>query len=575
MKRIFTFIEKAGAGVLKIFDGNKLLYEESSDLNNTINQETYYLLLLSAVKFCGESYIDGEFNINESIIIYLNSLKVVNKVNGVFNCNNTNKHIVDYDEQIRVFLNVNKNVSVVYLPKIKNKNPQRVMENEGFIEPEPKPVKQPIKGFDGIEINEDFTKVIELVNTKKNVLITGNAGTGKTTLLKYLYQANKNKRNVALLAFTGVAAINIEGETIHRFCGFKIDVTLDKVKGKNSKLYKHLDMIIVDEISMVRADLLDCMDKLLKLSRQNNEPFGGIQMVFVGDLYQLQPIINGSEGMMFFKGSEFYQSPYFFASNVYPTMVISEVNLNKIYRQSDEKFIEILNSVRDNNISDENLNKINSRIKDYSEIKGADDYVFLASRRKTVDSINEGWLSSLGRGLHAYIGEMKNFLYSRLPAERNLNIKEGAQVMLVNNDFQKRWVNGTVGKVIEIEEFDNEQDDVIRVKLLDNEVVEVEKYTWEIIKLVWNSELKKLESKTIGWYKQYPIILAWAVTIHKSQGKTLEKVIINPDGIFTFGQAYVALSRAVSFKNMFLTSELTRSHIHDVPEEIDEFLKNK
>lgn len=413
-----------------------------------------------------------------------------------------------------------------------------------------------------IEINDQFKKTLDLLeNTQKNILITGRAGTGKSTLLDYF--VNHTNKDVVVLAPTGVAAVNVKGQTIHSFFGFKPGITVDKVKkvyGPNSELYKVIDIIIIDEISMVRADLLDCVDKFLRLNGKNkSKSFGGIQMAFIGDLYQLPPVVKGKEREVF---KTHYNSPYFFDANAFKNFDIEFVELEKIYRQTDEKFINLLNAVRNKSVTTDDLNKINKRLDPDFEPNADDFYINLTTTNQLSDDINSKELEKLNSKLFTFEGKINgNFDKSYLPTDDVLNVKVDSQVMLLNNDREHRWVNGTVGKITAIKK-DEDKKAVVEVKLEDGNTVDVKRHKWDLSRVVYNGETKKLESEVIGSFIQYPLRLAWAVTIHKGQGKTFEKIIVDiGSGTFTHGQAYVALSRCTSLQGIVLKKPIEKKHI--------------
>jgi len=400
-------------------------------------------------------------------------------------------------------------------------------------------------------------------NTGKNVFITGKAGTGKSTLLAY-FRAN-TKKKVVVLAPTGVAAVNVQGETIHSFFGFKPDVTLEKIRKlstKKAKIYRKLDAIIIDEISMVRADLLDCVDRFLRLNGKHpGHPFGGIQMIFIGDLYQLPPVVTGKEKDVFkFQ----YQNAYFFASNVFNEFSMEFVELDKIYRQKDEVFINLLNSIRNNTITEKGLEMLNARVGAHLS-KGGNSgrTVHLTTLNKLADEENKKRLSELKTEIHTYRAQiLGNFDRKSYPTEEELRVGTGAQVMLLNNDSRGRWVNGTIGEIANIKHTEKKDADIISVKLSDGSIVDITPYTWEIFHFTFNENTNGIETETVGSFTQYPLRLAWAITIHKSQGKTFSRVIIDLSrGAFAHGQVYVALSRCTSLEGITLTKPVKKSHI--------------
>lgn len=413
---------------------------------------------------------------------------------------------------------------------------------------------------------DDITKqALELMeNSKDHIFLTGNAGTGKSTLLEYW--RNKTKKNVAVLAPTGVAALNVKGQTIHSFFGFRPDITVQKIhryyrkKGKKG-LFKKIDTIVIDEISMVRADLLDCIDQFLRMhGKDENKPFGDIRMIFIGDLHQLPPVVTNKETDIF---KNFYKTPYFFSSNVFEEIDLKFIELKKIYRQNDEEFIEILASMRLNEISENQLDKLNSRFDPQFETPSNKFFITLTTTNKTAQKINEYHLAKLFNERYTYTGNADGkFEEKYLPTSPTLELKAGAQIMMVANDKLGRWVNGTLGKVAGIKIDQKGGPDKIIVELENGTQVEVEPYTWEMYNMNYNPATDKLQSNVVGTYTQYPLSLAWAITIHKSQGKTFENVIIDFGwGTFAHGQAYVALSRCTNLNGIVLTKPFTKEFI--------------
>ncbi len=415
-----------------------------------------------------------------------------------------------------------------------------------------------------IEINPKFAEVLELLeHTNKNLFITGRAGTGKSTLLEYF--RDKTAKNLAVLAPTGVAAINVRGQTIHSFFGFKPDITVEKVKSsfrnrEKKELYKKLDILIIDEISMVRADLLDCVDQFLRQNgKQPDRPFGGTRVVFLGDLYQLPPIVSRDEYELFHQE---YASPYFFDATAMGNFPLTMIELETIYRQSDPEFIALLNAVRGGSIGQEQLSQLNYRHDPDFTPPVNKFYLRLTTTNAKAEIINQSQLDLAVGEEVVFDGVTTGGFDNRaLPAPSQLRLKVGAQVMLVCNDRLKRWVNGTMGK---IEKFSTEKgfNKVVGVRLDSGEFVEVTPYTWEMFKFVYNEASGKIDSQSVGSYTQYPLILAWAVTIHKAQGKTFERLIVDFDrGTFAHGQAYVALSRCTSLAGLVLTQPLQTRHL--------------
>ena len=409
-----------------------------------------------------------------------------------------------------------------------------------------------------IEINEKFKLALDTIeNTDKHIFITGKAGTGKSTLLEYF--RSKSKKKIVVLAPTGVAALNVKGQTIHSFFRFRVDVTLEKIKkitSKDKNIYSELDAIVIDEISMVRADLMDCIDKFLRINCGSVEPFGGKQMIFIGDLYQLPPVVNYKEREAF---KNHYSSPYFFSSRVYNEIKLEMIELDKIYRQTDEKFIDILNAIRNNSITNDMLDELNKRLDIDFEPDIEDFYIWLTTKNDRAKEINEERLAEVDEEEHIFNAEIYgDFNESSFPNDEELVLKVGSQVMFLNNDSEGEWVNGTIGNITYIDEGEG----VIYVELMDGDEVEVVPYTWELFNYKFNAEERTIETESVGSFTQYPIKLAWAITIHKSQGKTFEKIILDiGSGTFAPGQMYVGLSRCTSLKGLVLKKEISKKNI--------------
>ncbi len=423
-----------------------------------------------------------------------------------------------------------------------------------------------------IELNEQFKKALDLMgSSSRSVFITGKAGTGKSTLLEYFRQITKKK--IVVLAPTGVAAVNVRGETIHSFFGFKPDITIDKIKKvnkKNLKIFKKLDTIVIDEISMVRADLLDCVDHFLRLNLGSRKPFGGLQMIFIGDLYQLPPVVTSSEKDLF---KNYYEGAYFFNAKVFQQLNLEFVELEKIYRQKDEKFINLLNAIRNNTINEEDVRLLNECVGRKFPQEGA-PVITLTSINKKAEEINKAHLKKLKSKIYTYRAEIEGeFKREFYPTDEILQVGIGAQVMLLNNDSRGRWINGTLGRIVDVEE-KKDKDDSVWIKLDEGEIVEVFPFKWEIFRFRYNEKEEKIETQTLGSFTQYPLRLAWAVTIHKAQGKTFPRLIIDfSGGIFAPGQAYVALSRGVSLKGISLKKPFKRGYVFNDPK-IVKFLTN-
>lgn len=413
--------------------------------------------------------------------------------------------------------------------------------------------------FDSIEINEQFKRALDLMeNTDKNIFITGKAGTGKSTLLEYFRYITK--KNIVVLAPTGVAALNVHGQTIHSFFRFKTNITLDIVK-KNSekgkeKIYKVLNAVIIDEISMVRADLLDCVDKALRINCGNSEPFGGRQMIFFGDLYQLPPVITSKEKEIF---TEKYSSGYFFSAEVMDDIQMELIELEKIYRQKDETFIKILNAIRNNSVTEEDLAVLNKRYDSDFEPDDNEFYIHLTTRNDSARRINESRLDRINGKVYRFDAFITGEFYkSSHPADETLLLKKDAQVMFLNNDSMNRWVNGTIGTITDISKYDGN----IHVQIINGDEVDITPHKWELFNYIYNADTKSIETEKLGSFTQFPLRLAWAVTIHKSQGKTFERVIIDiRSGTFTSGQVYVGLSRCISLEGIVLKQKIKKKHI--------------
>lgn len=413
-----------------------------------------------------------------------------------------------------------------------------------------------------IEINPQFERALELLKDEsQSLFITGKAGTGKSTLLDYF--GEKSGTKPVVLAPTGVAALNVKGQTIHSFFNFYIDVTPEKVrekkiKPKNPKLYKAIKTIIIDEVSMVRADILDCIDIFLRLYGPNQEKaFGGVQMVLVGDLYQLPPVVNGQEMEIF---GTLYQSPYFFSAKVFEAFPIEIIELEKVYRQKDQEFVQLLNRIRNNSVEEEDIKNLNSRYMPDFIPKEGDFYISLTTTNKRADEINDQHIKNLIGRTYCYKAEITgDFGKEYYPTASLLDLKIGSQVMMLNNDAKRRYVNGSMGVIESIKTIDGEESLGIRLRDSDR-LVYVTRYMWEVVR--FKVEGDEIKSESVGTFTQFPVRLAWAVTIHKSQGKTFDKVILDIGrGTFAAGQIYVGLSRCTSFEGVVLNTPIYRHHI--------------
>lgn len=424
----------------------------------------------------------------------------------------------------------------------------------------------------------DFAKDI-IQNTDTTLFITGRAGTGKTTLLKYV--AESSRKNIAIVAPTGIAAMNASGVTIHSF--FKLPFTPfipsvlearkliagQKMTSGSQSVLKNVDMIIIDEVSMLRADLLDAIDVVLRHYRHSSYPFGGVQMVFFGDLYQLPPVCVNDEWYIL---NEYYDTPFFFSAKVFSKVDVVCLELDRIFRQNDGTFVELLNQVRDNRLSDENYNLLNSRYMPDFDLAGNTDYVVLTTHNAIADGINESRLADIEEesfGYNAVIqGDFPEYLF---PVEKRIVLKKGARVMFTANDHinpSRLFYNGKIGTVSGLEDG--------KVCVLcdgEDEPVTVPFEVWENNTYTYNRKDNSVEVKTAGTFTQLPLRLAWAITIHKSQGLTFSKVAIDAINSFSSGQVYVALSRCTSLEGVVLLSPISRNSII-VDSRVRNFSKN-
>ncbi len=419
--------------------------------------------------------------------------------------------------------------------------------------------------FEGkkIELNDEFKKSLELMEQSgQNVFITGKAGTGKSTLLEIF--RSRTEKKIAVLAPTGVAAVNVRGQTIHSFFRIRPGSGLDEIKKINKDIYKELDALVIDEVSMVRADLMDMVDKSLKLNRNRKlEPFGDVQMIFIGDLYQIPPVVIGKEKKFF---RNHYDSEYFFDSRIIRSkdFEMEMIELGKIYRQKgDRKFIEILNAVRNNSIEDKQLAELNKRCAPNFRPPDNEFYVNLTPTNQASWEFNKQKLEELHSPKVVFRGFLKgNYSEQQMPTDLNLFLKEGAQVMLLNNDSGGKWVNGTIAEIIKLCKKDALEDSYAAVKLENGQKTKVYPYTWKIFNYYFDQPSNSIKTETVGSFTQLPIKLAWSLTIHKSQGKTFDKVTLDIGrGTFAHGQAYVALSRCRSLKGLVLKKPIEKKHI--------------
>lgn len=402
-----------------------------------------------------------------------------------------------------------------------------------------------------LRLDDQFNATLnELESSRDHYFITGRAGTGKSTLLR-LWKRSSTKKMV-VLAPTGIAALQAGGQTIHSFFRFppRMMNAGDFKKLKNRKLINSLDAIIIDEISMVRADMLDNIDHSLRINRGNDQPFGGVQMVFFGDLFQLPPIVSKPAEREYLEYH--YDSPYFFSAHVWHQNAdICGIELTKIYRQEEQHFLRLLEEIRYNNADWDTLEGINKRYQpDHPPQKHG---VTICTRRYLARSINLKRLNELSGTPTVFQAKVTgNFSRSTSPAPPELMLKEGAQVMFVKNDPLKKYVNGTLGEVLSI----SGKSILVQVIGDKNATVKVERHSWDHIKYTIDKE-GKIKTEVTGTFEQYPLNLAWAMTIHKSQGMTFDQIIIDMgSGAFDFGQTYVALSRCTHLEGVHLKRPL-------------------
>jgi ATP-dependent DNA helicase PIF1 len=419
--------------------------------------------------------------------------------------------------------------------------------------PSKQPEKDPILLPPGFILDDDLAFAYHLMEfVGESLFLTGKAGTGKSTLLNY-FRKNSTKKHV-VLAPTGLAALQVGGSTIHSFFGLPLRPILKndpeiRAWGKGHPRYRILhkmDTLIIDEVSMVRVDILDAIDQSMRLTLGVDQPFGGKQVILIGDVFQLSPVMAASDGIDF----DLYSSPYFFSAHSFQEQRFKIIELKKIYRQQDEDFIFLLNQIRTGRAGNDELEELNRR---HQPESSDDEFVInLSSVNALADAVNKKKLDDLFSPGITYKGKVDKAFQERLfPASVLLTLKIGAQIMMIKNDLQGRWVNGTIGKI------ENISDKEIIVRFADGKLYLVEPVTWENRTYKWDTEKNTISTEVLGTYTQYPIKLAWAITIHKSQGLTFENVVIDMGkGAFAHGQLYVALSRCKTLEGISLKTKI-------------------
>ena len=425
-----------------------------------------------------------------------------------------------------------------------------------------------------MEKNQELRNAWDFVeHTGISIFLTGKAGTGKTTFLRTLKERS-NKRNI-IVAPTGVAAIYAGGMTIHSFFQLPLSPFVPNSNIKNRfdyskekrKIMRTLDLLIIDEISMVRADVLDAIDSVLRRFREPNKPFGGVQLLMIGDLQQLTPVVTPEEEELL---KHYYETPYFFGSKALCSISYVTIELTHVYRQQDDTFISLLNNIREGKTTATDLQRLNERYNPAFQPKNGSDYIRLTTHNRMAESYNEEQLRNLPTKAYTFSAETDgNFPEYNYPTDFNLTLKVGAQVMFIRNDNNGRYYNGRIGHITHV---DNKKIAVLCPG--DEEEFEVEIETWENTKYTLNEKTKQIEAEVQGSFKQYPLRLAWAITIHKSQGLTFEHAIIDAQASFASGQVYVALSRCKTLGGLVLASPIGNAAIIN-DNKVNEYIANQ
>ncbi len=426
-------------------------------------------------------------------------------------------------------------------------------------------------------LNNDFRHALDVLEkTDRSLFITGKAGTGKSTLLQLF--RNTTRKKTAVLAPTGVAALNVQGQTIHSFFGFPPRIVTPSEASRRvtmkhlKRLYQSVQVIVVDEISMVRADILDGMDRFLRVNRENNRPFGGVQMVFFGDLFQLPPVVtNDPVESAYFR--DYYETPYFFSARVIQESDFSldMLELSKVYRQESRHFLRLLEAIRINQLDYDDLDDLNERF--IPDPDPAGHYITLCARNATADRLNRQALEQLPTEEIIFQAEVKGAFDPTLyPTDPALRLRLGAQVMFVKNDPEKNFVNGSIGLVTRLE-----KNNVVVEITGDGgqkRKVDVAPMDWEIIRYKADAT-GNIDTESVGSFRQYPLKLAWAITIHKSQGKTFDRVMIDlGGGAFEHGQLYVALSRCRTLEGIVLKQRIRPQDVITDERVVDFYAQN-